>query len=97
MRSTRPPAHPPACLPALGTFSGLVGLSLMSLCAHGAEPGLPNAGSILQELKPQPGSALPKGDTMLRTQPAPGAGLPLTASFDVKRINITAKVVSPSS
>ena len=89
MRSTRPPAHPPACLPALGTFSGLVGLSLLSFWAHGAEPGLPNAGSILQELKPQPDTTPPKGDNILRTQPAPGAGLPLTAAFDVKQINIT--------
>ena len=78
-----------ARLPTLRTLSGVVGLSLLSLCAQGAEPGLPNAGSILQELKPQPGSAPPKGDTMLRTQPAPGAGLPLTASFDIRRINIT--------
>jgi hemolysin activation/secretion protein len=61
----------------------------MSLWAHGAEPALPNAGSILQELKPQPDTAAPKSDNMLRTQPAPAAGLPLTAAFDVKQINIT--------
>ena len=76
-------------LPALRTLSGLVGLSLWGLCAQGAEPGLPNAGSILQELKPQPDTAPPKGDNILRTQPAPGAGVPLTAAFDIQRINIT--------
>ena len=81
--------RPPARLPTLRTLTGLVGLSLMSLWAHGAEPALPNAGSILQELKPQPDTAAPKSDNMLRTQPAPAAGLPLTAAFDVKQINIT--------
>lgn len=66
-----------------------MGLSLLGICAQGAEPGLPNAGSILQELKPQPDAPPSKGDNILRTQPAPGAGLPFTAAFDVKQINIT--------
>lgn len=83
------PAREGGRLPALRRLSGLVGLSLLGLCAQGAEPGLPNAGSILQELKPQPGSPPPKGDTPLRTQPAPGAGVPLTSRFDIQRINIT--------
>ena len=85
------PARLPA-LPALRTLrtlTGVLGLSLLGLCAYGAELGLPNAGGMLQELKPQPDTAPPKTDNMLRTQPAPGAGLPLTAPFDVKRINIT--------
>ena len=75
--------------PALRTLSGLLGLSLLGLCAQGAEPGLPSAGSILQERKPQPDAPPPKGDNILRTQPAPGAGVSLTAAFDVKQINIT--------
>ena len=79
----------PARSPALRTLSGVLGLSLLGLCAQGAELGLPNAGGMLQELKPAPDAAPPKPDNMLRTQPAPGAGLPLTAPFDVKLINIT--------
>lgn len=82
-------SRPAARLPALRILSGLLGLSLLSLCVQGAELGRPNAGSILQELKPQPDTAPPKSDNMLRTQPAPAAGLPFTAAFDIQRINIT--------
>ena len=60
-------------------------INIMSTFIHNEPTSL----SILQELKPQPDAAPPKGDTILRTQPAPGAGLPLTAPFDIKLINIT--------
>ena len=50
----------PTRRPALRTLSGVLGLSLLGLCAHSAELGLPNAGGMLQELKPQPDTAPPK-------------------------------------
>jgi hemolysin activation/secretion protein len=71
------------------TLAVVLGLFLIGLSAQAADIALPNAGTLLQDAKPQPTVPGPQGDSPLRLLPTPEAGLPMGASFMVHRIDIT--------
>lgn len=62
---------------------------LMPVCGFAAPPGVPNAGTILQqERQARPLSPTP-GETGLRIELSAGANLPASEAFTVKEIRIT--------
>lgn len=61
--------------------------ALPSFAAYAA-PAIPNAGSILQQVRPAP-SAPPSNETGLNIEPPAGSALPSSVSFLVTRIEIT--------
>lgn len=63
-------------------------LSILPILVHAADPVIPNAGSILQQIQPvTPPAPLPS-ETGLTIEPAGGAKLPPSAPFPVKAIQI---------
>lgn len=64
-------------------------LALGGLSAHAADLALPNAGTLLQDLRSQPEVSTPAGDSPLRALPTPDAGMPHSDPFEVRQLLIT--------
>jgi hemolysin activation/secretion protein len=63
-------------------------LALVSLSAHAYQTGVPNAGTILQQMQPAPAPATGQGKPALQVQPQQSAPAPASAPFAVKTIRI---------
>lgn len=63
-------------------------LLLAWLPAHAFQAGVPDSGSLLQQVQPALPPAPQAGRPALRATPQPGAGLPASAPFEVKSIRI---------
>ncbi|WP_323144253.1 ShlB/FhaC/HecB family hemolysin secretion/activation protein [Massilia phyllosphaerae] len=63
-------------------------LALVSLSAHAYQSGVPNSGTILQQVQPVPLPATQQGKPALQVQPQQAAPAPATAPFAVKEIHI---------
>lgn len=67
----------------------LVGaLALVSLSAHAYQAGVPNSGTILQQMQPAPAPATQQGKPALQVQSRQAAPAPASAPFAVKAIRI---------
>lgn len=87
---TRTPQRPAWRAPrrTLGALSALSALSLAPMAAWAAEAAIPNAGSILQQIQP-PAPVRPSGSTGLAIEPGRAGGLPDSAPFEIKRLQIS--------
>ena len=63
-------------------------LALVSLSAQAYQTGVPNAGTILQQMQPVPAPVSQQGKPGLQVQSRPAAPAPASAAFAVKAIRI---------
>ena len=86
-----------ASYPRLALTPLAAALLLASLDALAFQAGVPNAGTILQQVQPALPAAPPSGRPTLQLAPSPAPGMPASAPFEVRTIRIIGNSAFPAA